>query len=113
VIALALVTLLLAPWQGPSLPTASAAAAKYRLTVHGAPRSSVDLRASGLPSGWVASFCTATLCSPFRYTMHLNARGAGTIEFQAIRTDDRAPGRARVTVSAPGAISRTVSVVSP
>lgn len=109
-IALALVTLLLSPWHGPSLPTASAAAAKYRLAVHGAPRSSVDLRATGLPAGWVASFCTPTLCSPFRYTMHLDARGEGTIEFQAIRTDDAAPRRVRVTVSAPGAVSRSVSV---
>lgn len=111
-IALAAITLLLSPWHGPSLPTASAAAAKYRLAVHGAPRSNVDLHATGLPSGWVASFCTANLCSPFRYTMHLNARGEGVIEFQAIRTDDSAPRRVHVTISAPG-VSRTMTVVQP
>lgn len=109
-IPLALVTLLLAPWKGPSLPTASADAAKYRLTVRGMPNASVDLRASGLPSGWVASFCTREICSPFRYTMHLNSGGEGAIEFQAIRTDDSAPRRVRVTISAPGASSRSLSV---
>lgn len=101
-IALALVTLLLSPWHGPSLPTASGDAIKYKLTVHGTPRQQVALRATGLPSGWVASFCTRDLCSPFDYTMQLDARGTGTIEFQAIRTDPTAPCRTKVAVSGPG-----------
>jgi hypothetical protein len=104
VILLALVTLLLSPWHGPSLPTASADAIKYKLTVHGAPRQKVDLAATGLPSGWVASFCTRDLCSPFSYTMQLDPHGAGTIEFQAIRTDPSAPREARVKISGGSAV---------
>jgi hypothetical protein len=100
---LPLITLVLAPWRGPSLPAASPNAVKYKLTVHGPAEEQVQLRADGLPSGWVASFCTQTLCSPFQYRMQLNDRGIGVIEFQAIRTDDSAPRHVKVTVTAPGA----------
>jgi hypothetical protein len=107
---LAAVTLALAPWHGPSLPTASAGAAKYKLTVRGAANQSVPLLAAGLPSGWVGSFCTSTLCSPFRYTMTLDARGTGWIEFQAIRTEDSAPKHVRLTITTPGAHPINVAI---
>jgi len=107
---LAAVVLSLAPWRGPSLPTASADAIKYKLTVHGTPRQSVQLSASGLPDGWVASFCTPHICAPFHYTLQLGRRGSGTIEFQAIRVDDGAPSRVRVVVSAPDANTVTVNI---
>lgn len=100
---LALITLMVSPWHGASLPTASPAAVKYRLTVYGPAEQYVNLRAQGLPSGWVASFCTKTLCSPFQYRMELSERGMGVIEFQAIRTDERAPSHAEVTVTTDGA----------
>ena len=98
----ALITLLLSPWKGPSLPTASASAAKYKLVVFGEQHQSVPLMASGLPRGWVASFCTPRFCSPFRYSVQLDSRGRSTIEFQVIRLDDHAVHRAHVVVSAPG-----------
>lgn len=63
----------------------------------------VQLHTKGMPAGWVVSFCTQTLCSPFRYRIHLNARGTGIIEFQAIRTDDSAPKHIHVTITADGA----------
>jgi hypothetical protein len=100
---LALVTLALYPWHGPSLPTANPAAAKYKLTVRGPAEALVRLRADGLPRGWVASFCTEKLCSPFQYDMHLNDRGTGVIEFQTIRTDDAAPAHVHVTITTSGA----------
>jgi hypothetical protein len=100
---LAIITLVLAPWHGPSLPTATPGAVKYKLTVRGTPAQRIDLSASGLPSGWVASFCTPTLCSPFRYSMQLDGRGTGFIEFQAIRTDHSAPKHIRIMVTASGA----------
>ena len=100
---LAVVTLALAPWSGPSLPTATPDAVKYKLTVRGPADQKVDLRADGLPKGWVASFCTSRECSPFEYEMELNARGTGVIEFQAIRTDDAAPKHVRVTIRTNGA----------
>ncbi len=102
-LALALVTLMLRPWHGPSLPTAAPAAAKYKLTIHGPAEQQVQLRAEGLPQGWVASFCTRTICSPFRYSMELDDRGIGVIEFQAIRTGDTAPQHVEVTIDASGA----------
>lgn len=100
---LPLITLALAPWRGPSLRTATPNAAKYKLTVRGPADQKVDLRADGLPKGWVASFCTSTECSPFEYEMKLGDRGTGVIEFQAIRTDDAAPKHVRVTINTSGA----------
>lgn len=100
---LALVTLVLTPWHGASLPTATPGAVKYKLAVHGPAGDRVQLNANGLPQGWVASFCTPSLCSPFSYSMQLDPHGTGAIEFQAIRTDDRAPKHARVTIATPGA----------
>jgi hypothetical protein len=94
----ALVTLLLTPWTGPSLAAAPADGAKYRLAVHGFPSQRTELRVSGLPAGWVASFCTRTVCSPMRYTMYLNSHGAGVIEFQAIRLDPTARRHVRLTI---------------
>ena len=100
---LAALTLTLFPWHGPSLPTASAAAEKYKLTVRGPSEALVHLRADGLPHGWVASFCTQRFCSPFRYDVRLNDRGTAVIEFQAIRTDDAAPRHVEVTIASKGA----------
>lgn len=103
ILPLALVTLAIGTWHGPSLPTVNPAAEKYKLTVRGPSEGLVHLRAAGLPPGWVASFCTDKLCSPFRYDMHLNDRGTGVIEFQAIRTEDAAPRHVHVTITTNGA----------
>jgi hypothetical protein len=97
---LAAITLALTPWHGPSLPTATPNAAQYKLTARGAANQPVQLHADGLPQGWVASFCTQTLCSPFRYTLTLDSRGTGWIEFQAIRTGDSAPKHVSITITA-------------
>lgn len=107
---LPLITLALAPWSGPPLPAANPNAVKYRLTVRGVAGQHVDLRADGLPNGWVASFCTGTVCAPFRYSMDLNDRGTGVIEFQAIRTDDAAPKHVHVTITTNGAKPVNVNV---
>lgn len=109
---LAIVTLALGPWTGPSLPTTTPAAAKYKLTVFGPADRNVDLRAQGLPKGWVASFCTDKACAPFSYTLQLDSRGKGVIEFQALRTDDSAPRRVHITLSADGTIARTLNVTA-
>lgn len=109
---LAIVTLALAPWTGPSLPTATPAAAKYKLTLTGPAGKAVALQADGLPKGWIASFCTDVACAPFRYTLQLNDRGKGVIEFQALRTDDSAPSHVHLTLSADGTTSKTLSVTA-
>ena len=104
------VLLTLTPWKGPLPAAATADAVKYKLTVHGRPQQVVRLSASGLPGGWIAAFCTRDVCSPFHYTMQLDKRGAGFVEFQAVRTGDAAPKRVRVTVRSDdgGAVHATV-----
>jgi len=84
--------------------------ARYNVSVHGAPRQHVTLRAAGVPNGWIASFCNGHLCSPFSYDMDLDARGAGTIELQAVRTGDTAPHRIRFRVTSAGAAPVSLSV---
>ncbi|MGZ3516071.1 MAG: hypothetical protein ACXWNK_01140 [Vulcanimicrobiaceae bacterium] len=96
--ALLATTLSLSPWTGKVSPTANPQAVQYRLTVHGAPKATVNLEASGLARGWIASFCTDRICSPFRVTMPLSPSGVGRIEFQVIRDDDSAPRKTHVTV---------------
>ncbi len=105
-----LVTLLLAPWHGPSVPTAAPNAAKYKLVVRGAPAQQVRLHTASLPHGWIASFCTPAFCSPFAYTVRLNARGSAVIEFQALRTQDSAPRHTRITVFASDAAPLDIRV---
>lgn len=110
IVLLALV-LHLAPWTGPSLATATPAAIKYRLTVHGAPNQTVPLTAGGLPKGWVASFCTDRFCAPFHFDAPLDRHGAFSAELALVRVDDRAPKHVRAIVSAPGAKSVAASVL--
>ncbi len=109
-IAAALVTLLLTPWRGPSLPTASYAAARYKLVARGIPGGRVDLSAGGVPQGWIVSFCTATMCSPLQFSMPLDARGRGWVEVALIRLEPNAPKHIHVRIAAPGAIPILVNV---
>ncbi|HET7815844.1 MAG TPA: hypothetical protein VFL13_15890 [Candidatus Baltobacteraceae bacterium] len=81
----------------------SPAGTEYAVKAHGAPRATVQLKAENVPHGWVAAFCTATLCSPFAYALPLDEKGDGQIHMRLIRTDDAAPHRLRISVTAPGA----------
>jgi len=94
------VLLTLSPWKGPVLRTATVQAAQFQLAVRGPAHARVNLDATGLPKGWIASFCTPHVCAPFHYALQLDGKGTGTLEFQAVRVDDNAPARARVTVTA-------------
>lgn len=111
-IVLLAVILSLSPWKGPQPPASVPGAVHYLLNVRGAAHGQVNLRASGLPQGWIASFCTSDLCSPMQYSMQLDGNGTGSIEFQAIRIDDAAVKHASVTVSAADARPVTVRVTS-
>jgi hypothetical protein len=101
-IVLALVTVLLSPWEGPSLPTAPTGnyQTSYALNVRGAPSARVDLRADGVAKGWIAAFCTERLCSPFHTVVTLNNKGNARLEFSLIRTDPKASPHTRVIIQA-------------
>jgi len=77
----------LAPWTGPDLPGSLASTIKYRLVVSGTPGSRVTLSARGLPQGWIGSFCSDKLCSPFRSIVLVPSTGVKIVEFQVVPGD--------------------------
>ena len=86
-----------APWTGPDLPGSLPSTLKYRLIVAKAPSAKVDLRALGLPKGWIASFCANGLCSPMHVSFELPESGVKTYEFQLVpRGSQRTPGAVRI-----------------
>ncbi len=110
-IVLALVTVLLSPWKGPSLPTAPTGnyETSYAMTVRGAPGARVDLRADGVAKGWVAAFCTARLCAPFHTIVPLDGSGKARLEFSLIRTDPKAAAHTHAVIRANGGAAARAS----
>ena len=110
-IVLALVTVLLSPWKGPSLPTAPTGnyETSWAMTVHGAPRARVQLSAGGMAPGWIASFCTPRLCAPFHTTATLDGKGVARFQFSLIRTDPKAAAHTRATVRANNRVAAAAS----
>ena len=96
------------PWTGSELQTTSAAAAKYRLKVTGAPESVVHLQASGVANGWLAAFCTPKVCSPQRGDVAIPSSGEAVLQFELIRESDTAPKRSGATISENGGASVSV-----
>ena len=96
------------PWTGGELQTASAAAAKYRLKVTGAPESVVHLQASGVAHGWLAAFCTPKFCSPQRIDVAIPSTGESVLQFELIRESDTAPKRSGATITENGGASVSV-----
>ena len=99
----------LAEWTGADLPGSIASTLKYRLAISAAPSSQVTLRASGLPKGWVASFCSDRLCRPFTATLQVPAVGVKIVEFQIVPGSAPAPASVRIDALAAG---KTVASVS-
>lgn len=79
------------PWTGKDLATTTSAAAKYRLLVSGKPNSTVQLEATKVASGWLAAFCTPSVCAPQRVSVTIPASGQATYQFELIREADDAP----------------------
>jgi thiol-disulfide isomerase/thioredoxin/tetratricopeptide (TPR) repeat protein len=77
----------LAPWTGPDLPGSLASTIKYRLAVSGTSGNRVALNATGLPKGWIGSFCSDRLCSPFATTVVIPPSGIKLVEFQVVPPD--------------------------
>ena len=91
-------TVSLAPWTGADLPGSVESTFKYRLVVADVVGANVALHASGVPKGWVASFCTDRVCSPFKVSVAIPQSGVKIIEFQLVPPDEKAKiGRVRVT----------------
>jgi thiol-disulfide isomerase/thioredoxin len=74
----------LAPWTGAELPGSIPNTIKYRLVVAGTPGKTLALHTSDVPKGWVASFCSDRVCSPFKLSLALPASGVKVIEFQLV-----------------------------
>ena len=79
------------PWTGGDLPTATQAAAKYRLTISGKPGESVRLSTSDVANGWIGAFCDMRVCSPMQVTEKIPASGQTIVQFELIREGDGAP----------------------
>ena len=97
--ALLIATMGLSPWTGGDLPTATQAAAKYRLTISGKPGSTVHLTTSDVSKGWIAAFCDMRVCSPTQLTETIPQSGSVIVQFELIREEDDAPHRSGATIS--------------
>ena len=89
-VVLALTSLLLAPWKGADLPTATSSAVKYQLTVRDDPRKKINLQATVGEKGWLAAFCDNRICSPNKITVVIPESGELRLQFELIREDDKA-----------------------
>jgi peroxiredoxin len=90
-------TVSLAPWTGADLPGSIASTIKYRLVVADSAGKSVALRTTGVPKGWVASFCSDRVCSPFKVSVVIPQSGVKVIEFQLVPPNATAKvGKVRV-----------------
>ncbi len=99
---LALAALAISPWSGHDLPTATQAAAKYRLQVSGAPGTTVELQATGVANGWIAAFCNDRVCSPMRVAEKIPKSGSAVLQFELIRETDDAPHASGAVIHAAG-----------
>lgn len=90
-LSLILATIGIQPWSGSDPPTATQAAAKYRLTVSGKPGSTVRLNTSEVAQGWIAAFCDMRVCSPTRVSEVIPQSGSVVVQFELIREADDAP----------------------
>ena len=87
------------PWTGKDLTTTTTAAAKYRLVVDGKPNATVELEATDVADGWIAAFCTTTVCAPQRVQVTIPASGQAVYQFELIREADTAAATSGATIT--------------
>jgi hypothetical protein len=87
------------PWTGKDLTTTTSAAAKYRLLVEGKPNATVELEATEVANGWIAAFCTTTVCAPQRVQVTIPASGQAVYQFELIRESDSAAASSGATIT--------------
>jgi hypothetical protein len=78
----------------------------YAVRVTAPAGSAVRLGALDVPSGWIASFCTPRVCSPFHVTLPVRT-GSATIQLSYVREDARAGGLRRLHVAARAGAGRS------
>ncbi len=91
--------LIVEPWTGTNLATATNTAVKYRLRVIGVPNATLQLRADAVAKGWLAAFCTPRVCAPLHVDVTLPQSGQAVYQFELIREDPGGAARsgARIT----------------
>jgi len=101
--ALGLTVLSCALIAGACHPAAAPGTRSYVVRVS-APATAATVRLSALevPRGWIAWFCTASVCSPYRVTLALRA-GVGTAQLSYAPTGAGGPRLQRLHVVARGA----------
>ena len=77
----------------------------YAVRVKAPAGSIVRLSALDVPRGWIASFCTRQVCSPFHVALPVHA-GTGTIQISYVRSDERAGPLRQLHVAARGSAGR-------
>lgn len=88
------------PWNGKDLLTTTTSAAKYRLLVSGKPQATIHLQASQVADGWIAAFCTPTVCAPTRVDVTLPKSGQAEFQFELIREVDTAVDHSGAVITA-------------
>lgn len=71
----------------------------YAVRVEAPAGSIVRLSALDVPRGWIASFCTPRVCSPFHVTLPVR-NGTGTIQISYVRSAAHAAALRSVRVEA-------------
>jgi peroxiredoxin/tetratricopeptide (TPR) repeat protein len=99
-------SLSIAPWTGAELPGSIPDTIKYRVIVVGGAGKTIALKASDVPKGWVASFCSDKVCAPFHVSVEIPDSGVKIVEFQLVppAATSQAP-KVRITSSGDGSES--------
>jgi hypothetical protein len=77
----------------------------YAVRVEAPAGSTVRLSALDVPRGWIASFCTPHICSPFHVSLPVRD-GSGTIQISFVPSAVNAPRLRALHVSASAASGR-------
>ena len=63
------------------------------------PNATVELEATDVADGWIAAFCTTTVCAPQRVQVTIPASGQAVYQFELIRESDIAAATSGATIT--------------
>jgi hypothetical protein len=87
-------------------PVADPGAKSFAVRVSAPAGTVVHLIAQDVPRGWIASFCTPHICSPFRVAFPVRS-GTGTIQISYVPANENAAPLRALHVSARGPAGRS------